>query len=138
MKYVVTLYGEAGGRSGCGHPFNPCAHIKLPKVIKRKARTLTPAEDNIILASLRAQHRMMVETAINTGLLLLPRARARHRRLHPRPTAERPKRCGLRVCLDVGSHHSSWSEVDAPAGRLSVRARTSRTPVASTHTIQAK
>jgi integrase len=48
--------------------FNPCAHTELPKVIKRKARTLTPAEYDAILASLPAQHRVMVETAINTGL----------------------------------------------------------------------
>ena len=38
------------------------------KVIKRKARTLTPTEYVAIVASLPAQHRLMVETAINTGL----------------------------------------------------------------------
>lgn len=48
--------------------FNPCAHTELPKVIKRKARTLTPAEYDAILASLPDQHRLMIETAINTGL----------------------------------------------------------------------
>ena len=48
--------------------FNPCAHTELPKVVKRKTRTLTPAEYVTILASLPAQHRLMVETAINTGL----------------------------------------------------------------------
>ena len=48
--------------------FNPCAHTELPKVIKKKARTLTPVEYDTILASLPAQHRLMVETAINTGL----------------------------------------------------------------------
>src|SRR5664279_5275103 len=48
--------------------FNPCAHTELPKVIKKKNRTLTPAEYVAILASLPAQHRLMVETAINTGL----------------------------------------------------------------------
>ena len=47
---------------------NPCAHTELPKVIKRKARTLTPEEYDAILASLPPQHRVMVETAINTGL----------------------------------------------------------------------
>ncbi len=47
---------------------NPCAHTELPKVIKRKARTLTPDECVAILASLPVQHRLMVETAINTGL----------------------------------------------------------------------
>ena len=48
--------------------FNPCAHTELPKVIKKKTRTLTPAEYDAILTSLPAQHRLMVETAINTGL----------------------------------------------------------------------
>jgi integrase len=48
--------------------FNPCAHTELPKVIKKKARTLTPVEYDTILTSLPAQHRLMVETAINTGL----------------------------------------------------------------------
>jgi integrase len=48
--------------------FNPCEHTELPKVIKKKTRTLTPAEYDTILASLPAQHRLMVETAINTGL----------------------------------------------------------------------
>ena len=47
---------------------NPCAHTELPKMVKKKARTLTPAEYDTILASLPAQHRLMVETAINTGL----------------------------------------------------------------------
>jgi integrase len=48
--------------------FNPCAHTELPKVIKKKARTLTPDEYDTVLAALPAQHRLMVETAINTGL----------------------------------------------------------------------
>ena len=48
--------------------FNPCAHTELPKVVKKKTRTLTPAEYVAILTALPAQHRLMVETAINTGL----------------------------------------------------------------------
>ena len=48
--------------------FNPCAHTELPKVIKKKARTLTPDEYVAILTALPEQHRLMVETAINTGL----------------------------------------------------------------------
>ena len=48
--------------------FNPCAHTELPKMVKKKARTLTPDEYDAILAALPAQHRLMVETAINTGL----------------------------------------------------------------------
>ncbi|HEU5117127.1 MAG TPA: phage integrase SAM-like domain-containing protein, partial [Isosphaeraceae bacterium] len=48
--------------------FNPCAHTELPKRIKKPHRTLTPGEYDAILAALPAQHRLMVETAINTGL----------------------------------------------------------------------
>ena len=48
--------------------FNPCAHTELPKRVKKKSRTLTPEEYDAILAALPAQHRLMVETAINTGL----------------------------------------------------------------------
>ncbi len=48
--------------------FNPCEHTELPKVVKKKARTLTPIEYDAILTALPAQHRLMVETAINTGL----------------------------------------------------------------------
>jgi integrase len=48
--------------------FNPCAHTEIPKVVRKKARTLTPTEYDAILAALPAQHRLMVETAINTGL----------------------------------------------------------------------
>src|SRR3954453_4618334 len=47
---------------------NPCAHTELPKVLKKKVRKLTPEEYVAILTSLRAQHRLMVETAISTGL----------------------------------------------------------------------
>lgn len=48
--------------------FNPCARTELPKSVKKKARTLTPEEYVAILTALPAQHRLMVETAINTGL----------------------------------------------------------------------
>jgi integrase len=48
--------------------FNPCTHTELPKVVKKKARTLTPEEYEAILTALPVQHRLMVETAINTGL----------------------------------------------------------------------
>ena len=46
--------------------FNPCAHTELPKVIKKKTRTLTPVEYDTILASLPAQHRLMVERPLST------------------------------------------------------------------------
>ena len=48
--------------------FNPCAHTEVPKVVKKKARTLTPEEYDAVLTALPAQHRLMVETAINIGL----------------------------------------------------------------------
>ncbi len=48
--------------------FNPCAHTELPKRVKKKTRTLTPAEYDSILAALPEQHRLMIETAIGTGL----------------------------------------------------------------------
>ncbi len=48
--------------------FNPCVHTELPKVVKKKTRTLTPEEYVAILTALPVQHRLMVETAINTGL----------------------------------------------------------------------
>ena len=48
--------------------FNPCEHTELPKRVKKTARTLTPAEYDAVLAALPTQHRLMIETAINTGL----------------------------------------------------------------------
>jgi len=48
--------------------FNPCEHTELPKRVKKTNRTLTPEEYDALLAALPAQHRLMVETAINTGL----------------------------------------------------------------------
>jgi integrase len=48
--------------------YNPCDHTELPKVITRKARTLTPKEYDRLLTALPAQHRLMVETLIETGL----------------------------------------------------------------------
>ena len=47
--------------------FNPCAHTELPKRVNKKSRTLTPTEYDAILNALPAQHRLMVEAAINTG-----------------------------------------------------------------------
>jgi len=48
--------------------YNPCDHTELPKVINRKARTLTPDEYLRLLAAMPAQHQLMVETLIETGL----------------------------------------------------------------------
>ena len=49
---------------------NPCDHTELPKVIARKTRTLTPDEYDVLLAALPDRHRLMVETAIETGTAL--------------------------------------------------------------------
>ncbi len=48
--------------------YNPCDHTELPKVIARKARTLTPDEYVRLLAAMPAQCQLMVETLIETGL----------------------------------------------------------------------
>ena len=48
--------------------FNPCAHTELPKHRQEEQPHPDPAEYDAILAALPAQHRLMVETAINTGV----------------------------------------------------------------------
>ena len=50
-----------------GSPSTPAPTPSPPKVVKKKARTLTPGEYVAIVAALPAQHRLMVETAINTA-----------------------------------------------------------------------
>jgi hypothetical protein len=82
--------------------FNPCAHTELPQVVKRKARTLTPTEYAAILTALPAQHRLMVETAIDTCL-----------------------RWGELIAVNPAT--STWSRVGSPSRRPSSRSR-SRTP----------
>lgn len=47
---------------------NPCAHTELPKVIVSKQRTLTPEEFDLLLAAIPDRYRLMVETAIETGM----------------------------------------------------------------------
>jgi integrase len=47
---------------------NPCAHTELPKVITSKTPTLTPEEFDLLLAAIPARYRLMVETAIETGM----------------------------------------------------------------------
>lgn len=47
---------------------NPCDHTELPKVIARKSRTLTPEEFGRLINALPQRHRLMVETAIETGM----------------------------------------------------------------------
>jgi hypothetical protein len=47
---------------------NPCEHTELPKVIAPKTRTLTPDEFDALILAVPEQHRLMVETAIETGI----------------------------------------------------------------------
>ena len=46
---------------------NPCEHTELPKVVLRRSRTLTPEELDQLIQAIPAWHRLMVETAIETG-----------------------------------------------------------------------
>jgi len=47
---------------------NPCEHTELPKVITRKSTTITADEFDRLLAAIPERHRVMVETAIETGM----------------------------------------------------------------------
>lgn len=47
---------------------NPCEHTELPKIIARRSRTLTPGEFDNLIDALPERHRLMVETAIETGI----------------------------------------------------------------------
>ena len=47
---------------------NPCEHTELPKVVLRRSRTLTPEEFDQLIHATPERHRLMVETAIETGM----------------------------------------------------------------------
>jgi integrase len=47
---------------------NPCEHTELPKVITRKSTTITADEFDRLLTAIPERHRVMVETAIETGM----------------------------------------------------------------------
>ncbi len=47
---------------------NPCEHTELPKVITKKSRTLTPAEYKTLITAIPDRYRLLVETAIETGM----------------------------------------------------------------------
>jgi len=47
---------------------NPCANTELPKVIVSKTRTLTPEEFDALIGAIPDRCRLMVETAIETGM----------------------------------------------------------------------
>ena len=48
--------------------FNPCESTELPKVVTKKARTLTPEEYSAVLAEVPPRFKPLVMTAIATGL----------------------------------------------------------------------
>jgi integrase len=48
--------------------FNPCEETELPKIVAKRARTLTPAEYRRLLDAIPVTHRLMVQVAIETGL----------------------------------------------------------------------
>ena len=47
---------------------NPCEHTELPKIIARRSRTLTPTEYELLIGAIPDRHRLLVETAIETGM----------------------------------------------------------------------
>jgi integrase len=47
---------------------NPCEHTELPKIIARKSRTLTPSEYELLIGAIPDRYRLLVETAIETGV----------------------------------------------------------------------
>jgi integrase len=48
--------------------FNPCEETEMPKVVAKRRRTLTPAEYRRLMDAIPDQHRLMIQTAIETGL----------------------------------------------------------------------
>ncbi len=48
--------------------YNPCQETELPKVVAKRRRTLTPHEYQRLLTALPDRYRLMVQTAIETGL----------------------------------------------------------------------
>jgi integrase len=47
---------------------NPCEHTELPKVIAKKTRTLTPGKYDALITAIPDRYRLLVETAIETGM----------------------------------------------------------------------
>ena len=49
-------------------PANPCANTRLPKVVKKPKRIITPAEFELLLAAIAAAYRVLVLVAIESGM----------------------------------------------------------------------
>lgn len=69
MKYHVVLHGifQRAVRDRV-IAYNPCSDTDLPKVVAKKQRIITPEEFDRLLAEIPARHRVLVLTAIETGL----------------------------------------------------------------------
>lgn len=69
VKYHVMLHGvfkRAVRDRVIG--YNPCADTELPKVVPAKIHILTPEEFDRLLAEIPTKNRVLVLTAIETGL----------------------------------------------------------------------
>jgi integrase len=64
--FLSSIFGRAVRDRILVH--NPCDHTELPKVIARKSRTLIPEEFDRLIAAIPEQHRLMVQTFIETGM----------------------------------------------------------------------
>lgn len=76
--------------------FNPCDYTELPKVILCKSRTVTPEEFERLLRALPSQHRLLVETFIETEC-----------------AGARSSRCGH----DTSTSSDAWSVSRTPSSR---------------------
>ena len=47
---------------------NPCEHTELPKIITQKTRTLTTDEFEVLITAIPDRYRLLVQTAIETGM----------------------------------------------------------------------
>ena len=47
---------------------NPCAHTRLPKLVTKPKRAVTPANFDVLLANIDARYRTLVLVAIETGM----------------------------------------------------------------------
>lgn len=68
-KYHTMLHGIFKRAGGDGRILaNPCEQTELPKVVAKKTRTLTPEEFDALITAVPDRFRLMVDTAIETGI----------------------------------------------------------------------
>jgi integrase len=60
--------GVPPSRPAPDHRLQPVLGAELPKVVKKRGRTLTPHEYRRVIDAIPAQHRLMSQVAIETGL----------------------------------------------------------------------